>query len=95
MDARRPAILPSYPGHKKGLWSTVTVVRQGARGDPYSRTQITQITAGFSPIDPAMITIQPLGGSELFFLKKTAEASRARLNRFAWRSIGENPQFSV
>jgi len=43
-------------------------------GDPYSRIQITQITAGFSPIDPALMQIQPLVGSELLFLTNTAEA---------------------
>jgi len=41
--------------------------------DPYSRTQITQITAGFSPIDPASMTIQPLDGSDLSFWKKLPE----------------------
>jgi hypothetical protein len=37
---------------------------------------------GFSPIDPAIMTIQPLAGSDLFFSTETAEASPDRLSRF-------------
>ena len=46
-------------------------------GIPNSRTQITQITTGFSPIDPAMMMTQPLAESDFVcFENTTAEASR-------------------
>jgi hypothetical protein len=44
----------------------------------------------FSQMNPAMMKIQPLGWIKLFFSKKTAEASRGRRGRVAWRSICEN-----
>ena len=58
-------------------------------GDPYSRTQITQITAGFSPIDHHAEWLSRACGASVVFFQKTVHHEISGWGGGEWVSRGE------